>query len=169
MLANSDVVFDRMLAALPVATYQSGTLVFEAGSKTGLLLFLKRGAVAITKEGTEIAKVVERGAVFGEMSALLGQPHSADVRTVEDSEFCVADAAAVMQDPVCLLYIATILAERLDVANQAFSRLKRDLDEGHRAADLVDQTIQAIETLLSASGPARAQAQATKLRFFGQR
>jgi CRP/FNR family transcriptional regulator, cyclic AMP receptor protein len=68
--------FQKRLAALPVRTYQAGELVFAARSKTGQLLILKNGAVAIVRGSTEIAKVAEPGAVFGELSALLDQPHS---------------------------------------------------------------------------------------------
>lgn len=60
------------------------------GSKTGRLLILKKGTVAIVKEDTEIAKVAEPGAVFGELSVLLDQPHTADVRALETSQFHVA-------------------------------------------------------------------------------
>ena len=35
----------------------------------GQLLILSKGAVAIVKDATEIAKVTEPGAVFGELSA----------------------------------------------------------------------------------------------------
>ena len=36
---------------------------------------------------------VGTGLVFGEQAALLDQPHTADVRTLEQSEFYVADAS----------------------------------------------------------------------------
>jgi CRP-like cAMP-binding protein len=62
-------VFQERLAALPVATYQAGETVFAAGSRTGRLLILRKGAVVIVKEDVEIAKVAEPGAVFGELSS----------------------------------------------------------------------------------------------------
>ena len=68
--------FQTSLASLPVVTYQPGETVIADGSKTGRLLILKKGTVAIVKEDTEIAKVAEPGAVFGELSILLDQPHS---------------------------------------------------------------------------------------------
>ena len=50
-------VFQKSLSALPIAAYQPGETVLTAGSKTGLLLMLKKGAVAIVKGGIEMAKV----------------------------------------------------------------------------------------------------------------
>jgi CRP/FNR family transcriptional regulator, cyclic AMP receptor protein len=143
--------FQKRLAALPLATYQAGQTVFAPGSKTGLLLILKNGAVAIIKEAVEIAKVVERGSVFGEMSALLGEPHTAEVRAVENSQFHVADAAMVMQDPISLHYIAILLARRLEVTNEALYELKSQLKDGH-PAEAVSKTLREIEELLNAGG-----------------
>ena len=66
-------VFQRRFATLPLATYQAGETVLSAASTTGRLLILKEGAVAVIKEGVEIAKMTEPGAVFGgELSVLLG-------------------------------------------------------------------------------------------------
>jgi CRP/FNR family transcriptional regulator, cyclic AMP receptor protein len=94
-------VFQRKLATLPLATYQAGENVLSAASTTGRLLILKEGAVAVVKEGVEIAKVTEPGAVFGELSVLLDQPHTADVRALEASQFHVADAATILRiDPI---------------------------------------------------------------------
>ena len=80
-------VSQRKLATLPLATYQAGETVLSAASTTGRLLILKEGAVAVVKEGVEIARVAEPGAVFGELSVLLNQPHTADVRALEASQF----------------------------------------------------------------------------------
>jgi CRP/FNR family transcriptional regulator, cyclic AMP receptor protein len=101
-------VFQKSLAALPIATYQPGETPLTAGSKTGLLLILKEGAVAVFKDGIEIAKVTEPGAVFGELSALLDQPHTAEVRALETTQFHVANADALLvQNPVALLYVGS--------------------------------------------------------------
>ena len=73
-LISDIAVFQRKLASFPLATYQAGELVLTAGSSTGRLLILKEGVVEVVKEGVPIAKVREPGAVFGELSVLLGQP-----------------------------------------------------------------------------------------------
>jgi CRP-like cAMP-binding protein len=75
-------VVQRKFATLPLVTYQAGETVLSTDSTTGRLLFLKEGAVTVEKEGVQIARVTEPGAVFGELSVLLGQPHTADVRTL---------------------------------------------------------------------------------------
>ena len=151
-LIPDTAVFQERLAALPLATYQAGETVFAAGSRTGRLLFLRKGAVAIVKEAIEIAKVTEPGAVFGELSALLDQPHTADVRALETSQFHVADTAALLvQDPVALLYVAAVLAQRLDNANRAVIVLKSQLQAG-QPRSVIGKTVEKMEGLLGASG-----------------
>ena len=90
-------------------------------------MILKKGAVTIRKNGTVIAEVTEPGAVIGELSALLNQPHTADVQTLEASEFRVAQADLLVEDPVVLLYVAAILAQRLNLANETIIELKSEL------------------------------------------
>jgi CRP-like cAMP-binding protein len=102
--------------------------VLRAASKTGRLLILKEGAVQVVREGIEIATEADPGAVFGELSVLLDQPHTADVRALETSQLHVADASKLLKvDPIALLYVATLLARRLDGANQKVIELKREL------------------------------------------
>jgi len=143
--------FEKMLADFPVATYEAGQIVISAGSRTGLLFILKSGAVAVFKKGVEIAKVVEPGSMFGEMSALLSAPHTVEVRAVERSQFKVADAAIVMKDPVSLPYIATLLARRLDAANQALFELKSQLKDG-KPAEEFGKMLRQIDELLNNGG-----------------
>ncbi len=151
-LIPDTAVFQKRLAALPLATYQAGETVFTAGSKTGRLLILRKGAVAIVKEAVEIAKVAEPGAVFGELSALLDQPHTADVRTLETSQFHVADAASLLgQDPIALLYVAVVLARRLDGANRALIELKSQVRAG-QPPSVIGKTVEKMEGLLGESG-----------------
>src|SRR6266700_1635635 len=99
--------FEKLFAALPLTTYVAGETILRAGMKTGRLLILKSGAVVILKDSIGITRVEHPGAVFGELSALLDQPHTADVRALEDSQFHVADAALLKRDPVAMVYVAS--------------------------------------------------------------
>jgi CRP/FNR family cyclic AMP-dependent transcriptional regulator len=128
--------FDEVVADLPLASYSTGEVVLSAGSKSGRLLILKKGAVAILKDSIEIARVKEPGAVFGEISALLDKPHTADVRALEDSQFHVADASLLVKDPVSVLHIARILAQRLVAADEGLIELKNQLRAGHSPGTL---------------------------------
>ncbi|HSE37752.1 MAG TPA: cyclic nucleotide-binding domain-containing protein, partial [Blastocatellia bacterium] len=85
-------------AGLPVATYSAGEHVLVTGSSTGRLLFLKDGVVEVVRQGTEIAIVDKPGAVFGEISALLNRPHTADVYALKPSQFYVASAGLLGYD-----------------------------------------------------------------------
>jgi CRP-like cAMP-binding protein len=93
--------------------------------------------------------VTDPGAVFGEISALLDQPHSADVRALTSSQFHVADAATLLQGPAVLLYVAAILARRLDGANQAFVELLIQVDHPRK---MIEKTAKKMKGLLGASG-----------------
>lgn len=151
-LIHDAETWQSKLAALPLKSYGAGETLFTEGTKTGQLLILKSGVVSIVKDGTEIATVAEPGAIFGELSALLDQPHTADVRTLEPAQFHVADAVALLsRDLVALLYVAMVLARRVDHANQALLELKSELSAG-QSAGLVDGAIGRIQGLLSAIG-----------------
>ena len=141
--------FQNSLADLPLVTYQPGETVIVDGSKTGRLLILKKGNVVVVKDDTEIAKVAEPGAVFGELSVLLDQPHTADVHALETSQFHIANATALLaQNPIAALYVATVLAHRLDGANHALIRLRNQLQSGE-ASSVVAKTVSRMEGLLA--------------------
>ena len=101
------------LASLPVEVYEEGSLVLAAGATTGKLLVLTAGAVEVVRDGVRLAEVGEPGAVFGELSVLLGQPHTADVRALRRSTFHVAEGRSYLRaDPTAALYVAMLLARR---------------------------------------------------------
>ena len=96
----------------------AGTLVIHEGGKTGHLFVLLEGRLEVVKGDSVVAVIAEPGAMFGEMSVLLDQPHTATVRAASDSviyEF--NDAASFLRDqPAVALLIAQLLAQRLNVA-----------------------------------------------------
>ena len=139
------------LAALPIKTFQAGEAVFHAGSRTDQLLFLRKGTVAVIKDAVEIARVTQARAVFGELSALLNQPHTADVRALETSQFHVAHAEGLLaRDPFILAYVAAVLARRLDAANRALVELKTQVRTG-QPSSVLGKTIEDMEGLMGPS------------------
>jgi CRP/FNR family transcriptional regulator, cyclic AMP receptor protein len=150
-LIPNSAAFEKSFATLPVASFQAGETVFLAGSRTGRLLILKTGAVAVIKDGVEIAKVSEPGAVFGELSILLDQPHTADVRALQSSEFYLANESLLVQDQLACIYIATVLARRVNNANRALIELKRQLHAGEPQI-VIAETIAEIDCSLVYAG-----------------
>lgn len=118
-VVDLETVFDR-LSAFPVHTFDQGDIVLADGSTTGRLLFLIQGAVEVLKEDWHIARVSEPGAVFGDMAALRGQPHAADVVALRPSSFYVVpDAASFLRtEPLIALYVAAVQSGRLDAGNR---------------------------------------------------
>ena len=129
-MSRDDAAFEKMLSTLPVKTYHAGETILSDGSKTGRLLFLKRGEVEVVKNSAVLARRDEPGVVFGELAALLDRPHGADVRALQDSDFHVADVELLQKNPVALLAVARILARRLVTTNANLVALKNELQTG---------------------------------------
>ena len=142
---------ERRLAGLPVLKQPAREVVVSAGSQTGKLLFLRSGAVEVIKDGVHIANVSAAGSVFGEQAVLLDQPHTADVKTVEDSEFYVADAQTILSgDPTVALYVAAVLARRLDAANRSLIEVKRQLEAG-KPSEVIGKMVEKVQEQLNFS------------------
>jgi CRP-like cAMP-binding protein len=127
-MVDLEAVFER-LSAFPILVFEHGDVVLAEGSTTGRLLFLIQGAVDVVKDQWQIAHVVEPGAVFGDMAALRGQPHSADVIAAQPSSFFVIDNAATFlkNEPLIALYVAVIQSGRLDAVNRHLIDARRQL------------------------------------------
>jgi CRP-like cAMP-binding protein len=104
-----------------------GTLVIREGETTGHLFVLIEGHLEVVKGDTVVASVTEPGAILGEMSVLLHQPHTATVRAGADSEiYEFTDAASFLRaQPAVALLIARMLAQRLYVATSYLADIKR--------------------------------------------
>jgi CRP-like cAMP-binding protein len=130
------------LASLPIEVYEEGSLVLAAGATTGKLLVLKEGAVEVVRAGVRLAEVSEPGAVFGELSVLLGQPHTADVRAMRRSTFHVADGTSYLRaDPTAALYVAMLLARRLHAVTRHLVEARSRLGQAQPAgvvAEMID-------------------------------
>jgi CRP/FNR family cyclic AMP-dependent transcriptional regulator len=107
------------LSAFPIRIFERGDVVLAQGSATGRLLFLKQGAVDVVMEEVFLTRIMEPGAVFGDVALLLDQGHTADVLAVQPSSFYVVEEAEAFlrSEPLAALYVATVLAGRLHAVN----------------------------------------------------
>ena len=106
-------------AALPEVSYPAGAVLIGEGEVHGKLFVLLDGALEISRAGTFITVVDAPGAIFGEMSALLGSAATATVRAVRDSRLRRTDDPQGFLDghPLMARAVATTLARRLDTIN----------------------------------------------------
>jgi CRP-like cAMP-binding protein len=103
-----------------------GEIVLRQGEKKDQLLVLETGLVEVVKNGTQICTISERGAVLGEISALLSCYQSASVCTLKPSTFFVIEHAEefLKQQPAVALFLARILARRLALLDSHFADIK---------------------------------------------
>ncbi len=125
--------------------FAAGDLVIEQGEKAGELLVLMSGSVEILRDNVRLAKSAEPGVVFGDMSALLGGPATATVRALEPSRFAVIEdpRGFLIAHPEASLYLAELLARRLDALNKYLIDVKRQY-EGHDHLGMVDEVLEAL-------------------------
>jgi CRP-like cAMP-binding protein len=127
----------------------AGTFVLHEGSKTGHLFVLLQGRLEVIKGDSVVAVLTEPGAMLGEMSVLLDQPHTATVRAAADSvvyEF--DDAAAFLRDkPAVALLIARLLAQRLNVANTYLADLMHQYAGHGNHLSMVGEILQSMINL----------------------
>jgi CRP-like cAMP-binding protein len=101
------------------------TLMLE-GATDGRLFVLVDGAVKVLRQNVEVATIGDPGAIFGEISLLLGVPHTATVTTSDVSRFYVIeDGAAFMRDnPEVMLHISRMLALRVHLLSAYLADIK---------------------------------------------
>jgi CRP/FNR family cyclic AMP-dependent transcriptional regulator len=123
----------------PTRTFAVGQCVLLQGESTGLLYFLVTGAVEVIKDDVAVATATEAGAIFGDLSALLGVPHTASVRAMRESTFHVVTNPREFldQNPAACLHLCELLARRLDAVNKYLVDVKRQF-AGHDHLGMVD-------------------------------
>lgn len=99
----------------PVTVIGPRGVLVQEGQKTGRLYVLKSGDLEIVRDGSLVASIGEAGAIVGEMSVLLDQPHTATVRSRMGAEvYAIADPDAFLDaNPKISRQIARLLAIRL--------------------------------------------------------
>lgn len=102
-------------------------LLIREGETTGDLFILIEGELEVLKGDTIIAVVTEPGAILGEMSVLLGQPHTGTVRAATGSTVYKIDDGAgfLRENSAVTLLVATVLAQRLNAATTYVADIKR--------------------------------------------
>ena len=137
--------FLELMAGLPRRQCAPGEVVLEQGRPPAGLFVLLEGEVEILRDDVRVARAAEAGAVFGEMSVLLGTPCTATVRVLRPATFAViADAAGFLTaSPAAALHVARLLAQRLDSLNRYLVDVKHQY-EGHDHLAMVDEVLETL-------------------------
>jgi CRP-like cAMP-binding protein len=132
----------ELVAKHKVESFGVGDVVMEQDTASGPLFVLIQGEAEVLRDNVRVAKVSEPGAVFGEMSVLLGKPHTATVRALKPSSFAIIENPRqfLESSAEASFHIARLLAGRLSVLNQYLVDVKQQY-EGHDHLGMVDDVL----------------------------
>ena len=71
---------------IPLEHVPGGTVLLEEGQNTGRVYVLAQGRIEVIRGDTQVAVLDEPGSLVGEMSVLLGVPHTATARTLGNAK-----------------------------------------------------------------------------------
>jgi CRP-like cAMP-binding protein len=116
--------------AAPTIDLDKGDVLITQGESDGNLYVLDAGMLSVERDGVKIATIDQFDALIGEMSLLLGKPHSATVRASSKARVrVVRDAMLVLErHPLITLRLATLLCQRLDSTSALLAGLSHEPD-----------------------------------------
>jgi CRP-like cAMP-binding protein len=131
-----------LAADLPAVELEAGEAVVSEGERSGRVYVLEHGTLAVTRSGVAIASIAAPGALVGELSVLVGDPHSATVTATTPARLRVAeDGRAFLEStPAITLLVATEVAKRLQSLVAYLADLKRQY-AGAPGLDMVDTVL----------------------------
>ncbi len=126
--------------------FAAGTELLSEGAVSGRIFVLAEGEVEVLRGDTQVAVVTEPGALFGEMSVLLGAPHTATVRTVSPARlYVLPDAEEFLRShPTIGFYLARLLAQRLNAATTYLVDIKRQFQDQQNHLGMVGEVLETL-------------------------
>jgi CRP-like cAMP-binding protein len=138
-------LLDRV-RGFPVLALTPGEVMLHEGERTGRLFVLAHGRLEVFRGEVQVALVDDAGAVFREMAALLGSPHTTSVRAITPAQVhVVADAEAYFAaNADVVLPIARLLARRLRNVTDYLVDVKRQYGDREDHLGMVDEVLEAL-------------------------
>lgn len=133
--------------ALPLEHMTGGSVILQEGQNTGRVYVLAEGRIEVLRGGTQVTVLDEPGSLIGEMSVLLGVPHTATARALGDVKVHVITGAAEFfsAHPSLSWLVARLLANRLNAATTYLVDLKRQFAD---SSDHFEMVSEVLETLI---------------------
>lgn len=140
----SDIL--KLCTALPETRFPAGEVLLSERGEGGVLYVLLDGQLSVRKGSTEVARISEPGAVFGEMSVLLETPISASViaETEVRVHVCSDPLPFILENPAFALHIARLLASRLQNATTYLADLKVQFEDRSDHFGMMDEILGAM-------------------------
>ncbi len=135
-----------LLKSLPLVSLAAREALIGEGQPLQGIYFLESGEVEVLKGTTLIAEIFEPGAMFGEMSFLLHVPPTATVRALTPCTFrhVAQPAEFLRQHPEVALYMAGILARRLESLNRYLVDIKRQFEGRSDHLGIIDEVLDSL-------------------------
>jgi CRP/FNR family transcriptional regulator, cyclic AMP receptor protein len=134
--------FLEIVEGHPIRELAAGDFILVQDGACEELHVLLEGEVEVLRDDVRVAKTAEVGAVFGEMSLLLGGPCTASVRALGPARFASIEnpRAFLASSSEASLHIAELLAHRIDALNRYLVDVKHQYD-GHDHLGMVDDVL----------------------------
>ncbi len=132
--------------SLPVRAFEPGADLLCEGKSAGLLYVLIEGEVEILKGDFRVTVISDPGAIFGEISVLLGIPNTATVRATKRSTgYVVEDCERFLQSHQEIAYqLSKLLAQRVNRLTSYLADLKRQFEEQDNHLSMVDEVLETL-------------------------
>jgi CRP/FNR family cyclic AMP-dependent transcriptional regulator len=132
--------------SLPTRPLAPGETLIRLGGADNRLYILKQGELEVSKDGVQISLQNEPGAIYGEVSVLLGVPHTADVAAVTAAEvYTVENADAFLRaHPDITFFVSKLLAQRLKSVTDYLVDIKRQFQDEANHLAMVDEVLESL-------------------------
>lgn len=131
---------------LPEVHLPDGTVLLPEGEDTGRAYVLVSGRIEVLRGETQVVILDEPGSLVGEMSFLLGTPHTATARVLGGATVRVAENAAAFfrVHPELSWLVARLLAVRLKAATTYLVDLKQQFAGSGDHLEMVGEVLEAL-------------------------
>jgi CRP/FNR family cyclic AMP-dependent transcriptional regulator len=131
---------------LAVQNFENGRVLLPEGATTDLVYVLAEGRIEILRGSTQVTVLDEPGALVGEMSILLGIPHTATARALGDVKVHVVERAAEFfrTHPELSWLVAQLLASRLNAATTYLVDLTRQFAGSGDHLEMVGEVLESL-------------------------
>ena len=122
-------------ADAPLRSWQPGEVLVQLGQVASEMYVLTSGSVGIERDGVVFSRIDAPGAIFGEMSVVLGTPATATARAASTVVCHVIENPLefLVERPGAALAVLRLTASRLDAMTKYLVDVERQLaeEEGH--------------------------------------